>query len=156
MRILFGSLLVIGIITLAGMAQTPAPTVRIGTFDKRTIVVAFYRSPIWAEVLKEKLAARDAARKAGDTNKVRELESWGRNHQDVAHRQLEGEADISNIMEALAPAFQDICQKERLARVVPATEPGASATDVTRQLLDWLKADATTRKIVEDLRRQKQ
>ena len=46
----------IGLIAALAVAQAPAQTVRVGTFHKASIVVAFYRSPLWAENLKAKTA----------------------------------------------------------------------------------------------------
>ena len=45
-----------GLIAALAAAQAPAQTVRVGTFHKASIVVAFYRSQLWAESLKAKMA----------------------------------------------------------------------------------------------------
>lgn len=152
---LIWNLIAAGAVATLGAAQTPAQHTRVGTFDKPSVVVAFYRSPIWAERMNEKLAEREAAKKANDTKKVQELNEWGSGHQDLAHRQLSGEAPIANIIEALAPAFPGIAQKSQVAMIVanlPYANASVETVDVTDQLLDWLKADEATRKIVRDLR----
>src|SRR5438105_4441807 len=79
---------------LAPIGATPAAaqTTKTGTFHKASIVVAYYRSPQWAEILNAKVADLKRAKEANDTNKVAELEKWGSDHQDLAHRQLAGEA----------------------------------------------------------------
>jgi hypothetical protein len=152
---LIWNLIAVGAIATLGAAQTPAQPIRVGTFNQQSIVVAFYRSPLWADRLKEKRAEGAAAKKANDTKKVQDLNDWGGGSQELAHRQLAGEAPIANILEALAPAFPGIAQKSQVAMIV-ADLPYASASvetvDVTDQLLDWLKADEATRKIVRDLR----
>jgi len=126
---------------------------RVGTFDRQSIVVAYYRSPLWAATLKEKQAALDQAQRANDQARIQELNAWGRQSQELAHEQLAGEAPISNIMDALQPAFREIEKSSNVADVVPCPCPSikASTLDVTPQLLDWLKADANTRKIIEGL-----
>ena len=123
---------------------------RIGTFDKQSIVIAFYRSPMWADTLKERIAARDSAKRAGDTVRVRQLEEWGASHQELAHRQLAGTADLTNIVDALRPALDSLISAERLKAIVPApvTDVHMVVVDVTPKLLDWLKADAKTREII--------
>jgi hypothetical protein len=150
-----GNLAALGLIAALGTAQMAAQTIRVGTFHKQAIVVAFYRSPSWSDTLKQKMAELAAAKKAGDTTKAKELEAWGAAQQELAHRQLAGEAPISNILEALTPAFPAIAQKAEVAIIAPDL-PYASAAvqtvDVTDLLLDWLKADDATRKIVRDLR----
>ena len=126
---------------------------RIGSFDRRSIVVAFYRSPQFAEMLKRQIAARDSAKRVGDTARVRELERWGAAHQELAHQQLYGDAALTNILEALKPALDSIGRQMKLSSIIPAPAPKAHAqvVDVTPQLLDWLKADDKTREIVRQL-----
>jgi hypothetical protein len=139
----------------AGLAS--AQTMRVGTFHKPSVVVAFYRSPLWADALKAKLAELDAARKANDAGKVQDLETWGAAHQELAHRQLSGEAPITNILEALSPGLPEIARRAGVKLIAPDL-PFADATvqtvDVTDLLLAYLKADARTLSIVRDLRKR--
>ena len=135
-----------------------AQPVRVGTFHKASVAVAYYRSPLWAETLKSQMAAMQAAKRANDTQKVKELEEWGGKRQEIAHRQLTGEAPITNILEALTPAFPEIARQARVAIVVadlPYADASVQTVDVTDSILDWLKADEATRKIVQELRKSK-
>ena len=148
------NLAAIGLIAALAIAQAPAQTVRVGTFHKPSIVVAFYRSPLWAETLKAKMAEMAAAKAANDTKKVQELDAWGNAQQERAHQQLAGEAPITNILEALAPGFPDIAKKARVTMIVadlPYADSSVEKVDVTEMLLDWLKADERTRTIVRGL-----
>jgi hypothetical protein len=148
------NLAAIGAIAALAVAQAPAQTVRVGTFHKASIVVAFYRSPLWAESLKAKMAEMAAAKAANDTKKVQELDAWGNAHQETAHQQLAGEAPITNILEALAPALPEIAKKAHVAMIVadlPYADSSVETVDVTEMLLDWLKADERTRTIVRGL-----
>ena len=141
---------------MAGLLS--AQTVRVGTFDKAGIAVAYYRSPLWAEVLKSQMAAMQSAKRANDTQKIKELEEWGGKRQELAHQQLTGEAPITNILEALAPAFPEIAKRAQVAMVVadlPYADGSVQMVDVTDLVLDWLKTDEATRKIVKDLRKNK-
>ena len=133
-----------------------AQTTRMGTFDRQAIVVAFYSSPLWAATLKEKQSELDRARRANDSTKVNELSTWGEESQELAHKQLAGEAPISNIIEALQPAFQEIEKTDNLSAIVPApaVDLRVQAIDVTDKLLDWLKANERTRKIIQGLSKQ--
>jgi hypothetical protein len=142
-------------LAFAGPALAQTPTVRVGTFHQPSLVVAFYRSPMWAERMKSAMQERERAKQANDTKKVAELEAWGSGQQELAHKQLEGEAPITNILEQLAGAFPVVAQKAQVALIV-ADVRYASGTvqtvDVTDHLLDWMKADEATRKIVRELR----
>ena len=143
-----------GLLAALAVAQAPAQTVRVGTFHKPSIVVAFYRSPLWAESLKAKMAEMAVAKAANDTKKVQELDAWGNAHQETAHQQLAGEAPITNILEALAPGLPEIAKKARVAMIVadlPYADSSVETVDVTDMLLDWLKADERTRTIVRGL-----
>ncbi len=132
---------------------TAAQPTRVGTFDRTAIVVAFYRSPLWVETLKAKQAELEAAKRANDQAKVQELNAWGGQAQELAHQQLAGTAPITNILQALQPAFLELEQTLNLASVVPASElpEKAQAVDVTDKLLDWLRADENTRRIIQGL-----
>jgi hypothetical protein len=149
------NLAAIALIPALAVAQAPAQTVRVGTFHKASIVVAFYRSPLWAESLKAKMAEMAAAKAANDTKKVQELDMWGNAGQETAHRQLAGEAPITNILEALAPGWPEIAKKARVAMIVadlPYADSSVEKVDVTEMLLDWLKADERTRTIMRGLK----
>jgi hypothetical protein len=152
---LIWNLIAIGAIATLGAAQTPAQPVRVGIFHSQSVVVAFYGSPIWAERLKEKRAEGAAAKKANDTKKLQELNEWGGTSQELAHRQVAGNAPIANILEALAPAFPEIAKKAQVSIIVqdlPYADSSVETVDVTDQLLDWLKTSEATRKIVRELR----
>ena len=146
MRVLAISAICLAFPIAAGHAQTE----RVGTFNRQSIVIAFYRSPMYAGTLKARIAERDGARRVGDTAKVRELEAWGAGQQELAHHQLEGSAEITNILDVLQPAFDSITKAAQLRAIVPAAaaKPGAPTVDVTPALLDWLKADVKTREII--------
>jgi len=139
-----------------GAKGAAAQGARMGTFDRRAIVVAYYGSPQWAEVLRQKRVELEAARQANDQKKVDELNKWGGESQELAEKQVFNGAPIDNILEAFAPAIGDLCKSEHLSTVVPAPAPdGASQTvDVTAQLLDWLKASHKTRDTIRQLQQQ--
>jgi hypothetical protein len=142
------------IVAATAMAQTPPPTVRVGTFHKPSVVTAFYRSPQWAGQLKRKMAEREAAKIANDTKKVQELEAWGARNQELAHQQLAGAANIANILDSLAGAMPEIARKAQVAVITNDllyADPSIKTVDVTGQILDWLQADEATRNIVRQL-----
>jgi len=132
-----------------------AQPVRVGIFDKPSIVIAFYRSPQWAYTLGSKTAEMEEAKKTNDTRKVEELENWGKSGQERAHQQLMGEASVANILEALAPAFPEIARKAQVSLIaadLPYSDASVQTVDVTGLLLDWLKADDRTRAIIREMR----
>lgn len=150
------SILAAAIVLASGLAG--AQVVRAGVFDKQSVVVAFYRSPQWAEITKAKVAELDAAKRANETAKVQELETWGATHQELAHRQLAGDAPISNILEVLAPGLPEIARRAGVNLIAPDlafAEPPVQTVDLTDLLLTYLKADSRTLSIVHDLQKQR-
>ena len=135
----------------AGVAQT----VKVGTFDKASIVVAFYGSQLWAAKLKEKHAEMELAKQANDGKKIAELNQWGSDSQELAHKQLAGEAPITKILEMLQPVFPAVAAQSKVVLIVPELAYAGSSVekvDVTDLLLDQLKASSRTRQIVKELR----
>ncbi|MGA2438233.1 MAG: hypothetical protein ABSF57_06940 [Acidobacteriaceae bacterium] len=149
-----GLIAVLVVTAQCGMAQT----VKVGTFDKTSIVVAFYRSPMWSAKINAALAEREKARAAGDQKRVDELSKWGQDQQELAHKQLAGEAPIDNILEMMKPMFAAVAAQAHVASIVPevsGADKTAATVDVTDLLLDQLQADAKTRQIVDELRKTK-
>jgi len=150
----FSKLVGSALVAILGATCAAAQTSQVGTFDKTAVAVAFYRSPVWAEILKQKQVEMEQARKANDTKKVEELEHWGGSSQELAHKQVLGEAGIGNILEALGPALPEIAAKARVAIIVSDlayADKTIQVVDVTDFFLDWLKADGQTRKIIREL-----
>ena len=146
----FAMMLVVTGMTGRSFAQATA----VGTFDRQAIVVAYYRSPQWAAMLEQKQAQLRLAKQSNDSDLVRELSAWGEQSQELAHKQLTGEAPISNVLDALRPAFQEIQRSMGLRDIVLCPDAKAQTVDLTAQLLDWLKADENTRKLIRQLPRQ--
>jgi hypothetical protein len=155
-RIAIALLLSSAFAATVGAQTTAVQTGPVGTFDKTAIVIAYYNSPQWQATIQEKHQEKDAATKANDTAKAKALEEWGQASQELAMQQLTGNAPIDNILEALQPAFKDIESSLHLGSIVASPSPDASAAtvDVTAQLLDWLHADARTRKWISDAKQQ--
>jgi hypothetical protein len=160
---LFSSILCMPAILVA--SRTPAPPAapaaqqaRVGAFDKISIIIAFYHSPQWDAILQQKQDEKDAAVKAKNSSKVKELETWGVNRQELAMQQVLGAAPIDTILEVLQPAFKAIEKRLNLGSIVeyPGDDHASAMVDVTDQLMDWLKADDKTRRLASDMREQQE
>lgn len=145
----------------AACAQTPtaqtvpvsASTPVIGTFDRSSIVLAFYRSPFWEAILDDRRFELSTVKAANDTARAKELEKYGGESQDRAMQQLAGKAPIDNILAVLRPELKDLTARLKLAGIVEvsAADPKGATVDVTPLLMDWLKASSETRKMAADL-----
>jgi len=97
------------------------------------------------------------AKAANDTAKIEQLDTWGGTQQEMAHKQLMGEAPLTNILDVLTPAFPSIADKAQVSVVASDllfAGPSVEKVDVTDCFLDWLKADDTTRKMIREMRNQ--
>jgi hypothetical protein len=133
--------------------QTPA-TVRVGTFHAPSLVVAYYRSELHAKDLAGMAAARDAAVKAGDAAKAGEIEKRGAEMQDLAHRQLSGEAGIAAILERLKADLPAIAREADVRIIVTHAlflGVGVENVDVTAALVERLHPDQETLRILAEL-----
>ena len=146
-------LLLAFVTTALAVTGTHCIAQQVGTFNRPAIVVAYYRSALWTADIQKHEAELAQAKKAKDKAKVKELTAWGEKSQEIARDQLTGKAPIDNILTALQPGFDEIRKATSVARVEPspAADAGPGTLDVTSRLLDWLKADATTRRLIQTL-----
>ena len=145
------------LLAIACPSSTGQNRTRIGTYDSPSLVVAYYRSDVWAKQLNAKTAERDQARAAGDTQKVMELEKWGKEHQEFTHKQLAGEAPLTNILDELKPAMSEIATATHVAAIVPDllySTPKIEVVDLTDELIARFHPDQKTLSIIAELRKK--
>jgi hypothetical protein len=147
------------VLTLAVSASlVSAQSGKVGTFDSQSILIAFYGSPLWAAELKAKSLELEQARRANDRKKIDELQRWGFDSQELAHKQFAGEAPLTNIMEILKPVLASVAARAHVATVRPRLESDKSSVqtvDVTALLLDELEASPRTRQIIQELQKSR-
>lgn len=154
----FSKLVVATILAATAVASLTAQTVKVGTFERASLIVAFYGSPQWADVLKKKEIERQQAMQANDQKKVEELEHWGGSAQQLAEKQLAGATSIQNILDTLRPIFPDVAAKAHVAMIVTGlayADATVERVDVTDLLLDSRQANQTTRQIIEEIRKSR-
>jgi hypothetical protein len=153
MKRISSALLLASAFAAAVMAQGPVTRrATIGTFDSRSIVMAYYDSPQMKAIHDARQREWDAAMKANDTVKAQKLRTDSMTQAVLAFDQASGRAPIDNILKALKPAFKEIEAKLQLKSIVaaPPRDASVATVDVTEQLLEWLQADAQTRKWIND------
>jgi hypothetical protein len=151
-------------LSLPSSAQTAAPAASakaatlvgvpvVGTFDRSSIVLAYYRSPLWEAILADRRFELKSVKAANDTARAKELEKYGAESQDLAMQQVVGKAPIDNILAVLQPEFKDLTTRLKLSAVVDSSSADSNAptVDVTPLLMDWLKATAETRKMAVEM-----
>jgi G:T/U-mismatch repair DNA glycosylase len=135
------------LLILTAKAESPK---KIAILNRDAVVLAWYNSPQWAAVLRAKRAEQSAAEQQGNTAKVQQLKNWGNESQQRAHQQMFQGAPIDDILAQLKPCLDEIKSSGGYEEIVLADKVG---TDVTEQVLVYLKATERTRKMIADLKR---
>jgi hypothetical protein len=118
-----------------------ASKIRIGTFDRTKLLVAFYASKTWDAKLRAMMAQRDEAKTAGNKKRVAALEAEGQALQEHAHRQLAGEATLKNIRESLEKVLPEVAKEANVQLIVEMPwyqDPSIEFVDVTDVLTKHL------------------
>lgn len=100
--------------------EPPATTLRVGTFRRTDLRVAYYRSTMFDEKLEEMREEVKRARAAGDEEKAAALESRGEAMQELAHQQLAGTAALGNVLEPLRASLPEIAAAAGVHIIVEA------------------------------------
>lgn len=152
------------VIALAASATTsgeslPAPrSVRIGVYDSRAVAVAYVRSDISAGKVRDLLEQRAAAEKAGDAQRVKELEAQGERLQRRRHLQGFSTAPIDDILDTVRdrlPALGQDAGVVAIARAADWNDPSVELVDVTDELVALFNPDKQTLRMVADVRTRK-
>ncbi len=137
---LMGSSLVAGdpVRAQEGKREGDRATFRVGTFQRKEVLVAFYRSEHWDRQLRAMMAEAKKAKADGDDKKVAELEAKGAGLQAEAHRQLAGQAPLTNVLAHLKKEFGAVARETNVALIVEEPlyrDPSVQVVDVTPLLV---------------------
>jgi|GEM_PF-2462172 len=130
----------IGIGTAKG---TKVAKIRVGTFERQGLLVAYYGSTHFDKIMKGWKAELDKAKKAGDEAKAKEIEERGAATQELAHKQLAGEAPLTNILEHLEDDMPKIAQLAGVQMIVETplfSDGSVELVDITKQMAKCFKA----------------
>jgi hypothetical protein len=118
-------------------------------------VVAFYRSNLHEQNLRKMHQEQERAVAGGDEKKAEEIGKQGAALQELAHKQLAGDAPIDNILEALNERFPEIATAARVELIV---EKPAYATDrvervdLTDAIISAIMVDQKTLDMIRQMR----
>jgi hypothetical protein len=109
---------------------------RVGTYDNRAIAIAYANSDLLPVAAKK--AEQAAARAAGDTAKVRELEAWGERHQQELHLKGFCHAPVDDLLALVADGIPTVAANagvDVIARACDFVGEGVEVVDVTMELV---------------------
>ena len=150
--LVLGSGAVLGI----GWASEDTPKgqkIRIGTYDSRAIAIAYAHSAF--NPVKEKWAAYQKAKAAGDHAKMKELEAWGEQHQRLLHFQGFGRVPVDDLLAPVKDKVARLIRERRLAAITMScgfTSGEVELVDVTDGLVKFYDPSEKTLKRVRAVR----
>jgi len=129
------------LVIVVAVALSPAVAaddhvMRVGTYDNRAIAIAYAHSDYLPH--KEKMAELDAAKAAGDTARVRELENWGETHQHAVHLMGFGNAPVTELLALVGDGIPGVAENagvDVIARACDFVGQDIEVVDVTMELV---------------------
>lgn len=125
------------VIGIGAAKGTKVAAIRVGTFDRQQILMAFYQSTAFDKKMKGWQAEAKKAEAAGDEAKVKEIEDKGKALQELAHKQLAGEAPITEILDHLKKDMPKVAKLAGVQMIVekPIFSDGTvELVDITKQM----------------------
>jgi hypothetical protein len=141
----------------AGDKETDSkPNVRIGTYDSRAIAIAHAHSRF--NPVREKTAAYEKAKAAGDREKIKELESWGEEHQRQLHFQGFGRVPVDDLLAPVKDQMAKLARDRRLAAISMSCDfvrADVEIVDITDELVELYDPSEKTLERVQGIRKVK-
>jgi len=155
----------LAIFCVATVPARPAPAtkesrIQVGVFNSKALVLACYRSPMFADQINDLRKQKADALAQKDQKRADELEKQGAAMQDLAHRQLTGAAPIDNILDALKSALPRVAADAGV-QIIPSSadvllfrSEDVRNVDLTDALVRELKADEKTLQLIAEFLRK--
>lgn len=144
--------------TAGSEKKMPPRKVVVGTFDSRAVAVAYAHSKFHSEILNEKMAEHKKAKKAGDNEKVKELEAWGAAQQHKLHLQGFGDASIKPLLEYIKGDIPKVAKQAGVDIIVSKWDmvyqaKDAEFVDVTELIIRGFEPPAKALKSIKALKK---
>jgi len=143
-------------------AETNPAQAAIGVYDSRVIAYAHFWSDAYQQMLRDLAAAAQAAKAAGQTARVNELESELQRAQATNHLQVFSTAPVDSILAGIKDHLPAIEKEAGVAKLLSKWEetslrqyPHAKIVDVTDRLLREFRLDEKKMKVAREIRKTK-
>jgi hypothetical protein len=150
------------ILELAASAAITNPPVTIGVYDSRAVAYAYFWSAPHQKKLQEKVSAAQAAKKASDDAKFKELSASLKTEQEQNHRQVFSTAPVNDAMDTIKSRLPEIQKQAGITALVSKWDDAtlkkyetASRVDVTDALVrEFIQPDEKQSKIISSMKAQ--
>ena len=139
-----------------------AAKVRVGTYDSRSVAIAFAGSEAFSKWMGELKAENDKAKASGDSKRISEIEAEGVARQKFMHRQGFSTAPVVDILGQIKDLLPAIKEKAGVTDLVSKWDKAsltrfkdAELVDVTLALVDAFNPNDRQRKSAIKIQKQK-
>mgnify|MGYP000933788105 CR=1 FL=1 len=147
-------LLILATLFAAPLAAQQQP-VRIGVYDTRAIAVAYAHSSYNQEPLKAKMKEFEAAKAAGDTARVKELDHWGQTQQRKLHFQGFSRVPVADLLVHVKDRLPEAAARANVQAIAADCDylaPGVETIDLTDELVRLYNPSPRVLSIVKDMK----
>ena len=111
-------------------------------------------------MVREKMAQKKEAEKAGDKEKVAHLKEWGKNEQARRHKQGFGTASVKNLLEHIKQDIPKVAKQAGVDIIVSKWDMvyqtrNAKFVDVTELIIRGFEPSEKALKIIRELKKHK-
>jgi hypothetical protein len=110
---------------------------RIGVYDSRAIAIAWAGSKF--NSVGDKMKELEAAKKAGDKNKIAELEAWGAAHQRLLHFQGFGRVPVGELLKPVEDRLIALMDEKKLLAITMQCDALSANTETVDITLDLVR-----------------
>jgi hypothetical protein len=149
-------------LAMAAAGESGGKRVRVGTYDSRSVAVAFAGSAPFNQWMSGLTAEHERAKAAGDQTRVAELEAEGQARQRSLHQQGFSTAPVDDILARIKDKLPAIRAKAGVEALVSewdaaglAKHRDAERVDVTMALIDAFNPSERQRKSAIEIRKHK-
>jgi len=135
---------------------------RVGIYDSRAVAVAYIHSEQFKKIMQAKMAEMKKAKTAGDEEKIKELDNWGKAQQAKVHRQGFSTAPVDDILEHIKDNLPQIAEDANVITLVSKWDKktlkqykSAELVDVTAMIVTPFGPCEKVLKTIDQLKEEK-
>jgi hypothetical protein len=145
--------------TKAGEAKAEQPRLRVGVFDSRAVALAYGQAteePGHGPRLRRLMEDYKKAKAAGDAEKVKRLETQGRQEQDQLHQQVFSTGSVANLLDKIKDQLPGIAKDAGVDLIVSKWDmvyqtPGSQTVDITQAMVRPFHPSPKTLRGIQEL-----
>jgi hypothetical protein len=145
-------MIILAALSLPLAAQQP---LRIGVYDTRAVAVAYTHSEHARGPLRAKMEEHKAAKAAGNTAKIKELEDWGQTRQRQLHRQGFGRVPVTDLLAHVKDRLPEAAARAGVQAIASDCDflaPGVQIVDITDEIVRLYDPSPRVLSIVKDMK----